>query len=69
MSAMCAATHPDSAAPSASPAWSTAPTRCTRPTSPAIGECYFFGGGTAAQVVKEQDKGHDPGAELHTGQN
>jgi hypothetical protein len=30
---------------------------------------YFFGGGRALQVVKEQDAGHDPGAELQTGQN
>jgi hypothetical protein len=31
--------------------------------------CYFFGGGRTLQVVKEQDAGHDPGAELQTGQN
>jgi|GEM_PF-4479827 len=31
--------------------------------------CCFFGGGRTLQVVKEQDAGHDPGAELQTGQN
>jgi hypothetical protein len=31
--------------------------------------CYLFGGGRTLQVVKEQDAGHDPGAELQTGQN
>jgi len=30
---------------------------------------YFFGDGRTLQVVKEQDEGHDPGAELQTGQN
>jgi hypothetical protein len=35
----------------------------------AVGRCYFFGGGSTLHVVKEQDAGHDPGAELQTGQN
>jgi hypothetical protein len=31
--------------------------------------CYFFGDGRTLQVVIEQDEGHEPRAELQTGQN
>jgi len=34
-----------------------------------VGPYYLLGGGSTLHVVKEQDAGHDPGAELHTGQN
>lgn len=34
-----------------------------------VGRYYFRGGGSTLHVVKEQDAGHDPGAELQTGQN
>jgi hypothetical protein len=34
-----------------------------------VARYYVFGDARTLQVVKEQDEGHDPGAELQTGQN